>query len=215
MPSAWRTGVKALGVRPLGRIAIPGGEPEEPQDTQVILADPVFGMAHETHMARRQIGKPRAKRIEHLPVGARIKRVHREIAPRRILLNPVREGHDGMAPEGFHIAPEGRNLVRLMPGDHRDGAMLDPGGNSAQARGPGKRHHLFGGRIGRDVDIGHRLAQQGVAHAAPDQKRLMPALFQQGQNLLDMRCLDPRTRDLHGAIRSASARRMRAVAPQM
>ena len=127
----------------------------------------------------------------------------------------VGKGDGGVAPVGFHVAAEGGDLVRFAVDDDGHGAMVDPGRHHLQRRRLRQRHHRVGPRVGGDVDIGDRQAEERVAHAAADQKRLMPGPGQQVQHLLRRRRLDPLAGDPHAASRSASARRIRAVAPQM
>ena len=94
--------------------------------------------------------------------------------------------------------------------------MVEPGGHGLQPDLFGQRHHRFRQGIGGDVDIAHRLSQQVIAHAAADKQRLMACIHQHPANRLACRIGQPFGGDLHGApAASASARRMRAVAPQM
>ena len=65
-----------------------------------------------------------------------------------------------------------------------------------------------------EVEVADRFAQQLVSNAAPDEEELIP--LKRIEDLLGgVRahpiCVD----DRHAAIRSASPRKMRAVAPQM
>ncbi|MPL60848.1 hypothetical protein SDC9_06410 [bioreactor metagenome] len=168
-------GGQPLGVKALIGRAIPGGEAEEAQDAQEILADALRGFADEAQPARRQIGQPLTQRVEHGAIGAGVERVHREVAPRRVFLDPGREGDGGVAAEGLDIAAEGGDLVRLVIGDHRDRAMLDPGRHGTQSGRLGQRHDLLGPRIGGNVDVRDRSAKGGIAHAATDQEGQMPA----------------------------------------
>ena len=58
--------------------------------------------------------------------GQRVPRdgVEREVAPRQILINGMRELDDGVAAERLDIAPERRDLVHhTVGGDHADGAQ--------------------------------------------------------------------------------------------
>jgi hypothetical protein len=83
---------------------------EETQDAQVILADPVMGIADEPDAPRRRSRQPLTRRVEHLAVRRRVKRVHREIPPMRIFLHPVGEGHGRAPPIRRHVAAQGRDL---------------------------------------------------------------------------------------------------------
>jgi hypothetical protein len=210
-----RAGREPLGLQPLRRIAIPGGEAEEAQDAQVILADALCRIAHEAQPALREIPEPQAQRIQHGAIGLGVKRVHGEVAPRRVLLQPLGEGHGGAAPVRLHIAAEGGDLMRKAFGDQGHGAMLDPRWHAADPCGARQLHHAGGQGIGGDVDIGDLRTQTPVAHTAADEEAAMPGARQKRQHALHMRRRDPGGAQPHGAIRSLSARRIRAVAPQM
>ena len=205
---------QSIGIHPRLGVAEPGMEAKEAQYAQIILAHPVFGQADKADAAGAQIGDA-ADRVGDIARRIRVKRVHGEVAPGRVLLDPVGKGDDGAAAIGLHVAAKGRDLMRDAIGDQRDGAMVDPGRNGAQPLGPGQRHHPLGARIGRDVDIRHRPPQQPVAHAAADQPGLMPGAGQHRQHRLRAFGRDPVALYPHRSIRSANARSIRAVAPQM
>jgi len=189
-------------------------EAEEAQDSQVILADAGFGVAHETDTPGQEVGQP-VQRVDHraMPVG--VERVHGEVAALGVLLDLGRERDHGAAAIGFHIAAEGGDFVRHTIGHNRHGAVVNAGRDHFEPRVFRNVRDCFGRRVGGDVDVTNRLVQQGVAHAAADEQRLVTGIFQRQHQGLRARIVQPVARDLHGSIRSANPRRIRAVAPQM
>ena len=103
--------------------------------------------------------------------------------------------------------------------DERDGAVVDPGRDGLQPRCLGDLDHAIRARIGGQVEIGDRMTQKGVPHAAADEQRLVPSGLERRRDGAGGLALEPRGRDpwrtRHADRRSASPRRMRAVAPQM
>ena len=208
------TGSETFGVDAVGGVAVPGEEAEETQDAQVILPDPLVRVADEAHMPRQRIRRA-AKRIEHRAIGCGVKCVHGEIAPARVFLCRVGKGDNRVSSVGVHVAAEGRDLERLAVHDDGHGAVVDPGGHDAKTGLFAQFSDCFGPRVGGDVQIGGTGPDQCVAHAAADEPGLKSGIGQHGADTLGGRVLQPVGRDLHGFIRSASARRMRALAPQM
>jgi hypothetical protein len=149
-------GGKALGV---GRtLAIVGGQAEEAQDAQVVLADARRRIADEAHAALGEIGIG-AERVEHLAVGAAIERVDRKVAPARIGGPIIREGHRGVAAVGLDVLAQRRDLIGDMVGDDRDRAVGHAGRDGGEARRLRRRHHLVRPGRRRYVDIGDGPAQ--------------------------------------------------------
>jgi hypothetical protein len=105
-----------------------------------------------------------------------------------------------------------RNTARY----NRDCAMVYTGRNGPQSRTLCECHHVFGPRVGGNVDIADGRAQKRVAHTAADEQRLMPRARERMADRARLGAGDPVIRDLHDrpAI-MAIIRRMRAVAPQM
>ncbi len=207
------TGGEPLRVEPFVGRAVDRMKAEEAQDAQVILLDPPDGIAHEAHPSRDQVGQP-AQRVDDRARGLGIKRVHREVAPRRILGHVGREGHHGVAPEGLDIAAEGRDLVRHAARDHRHGAMIDAGGHHLESGRRGQSRDRRGHCIGRQIDVRHGPAQECIAHAAAHEERAMPRLGQHGAEPLRRGPHQPVARDPHPCILRARPCRMRAVAPR-
>ena len=188
---------------------------EKAQDPQPVLADALRRVPDEPHAPRAQIGQP-AERVDHRAVGLGIERIHREIAAPRIGLEALAEGDLRVAAIGLDIGAEGRDLVGQAARHHGHGAMRDPRRHRLEPRRLRARHHRFGGRIRGDVDIADRLAEQRVAHAAADEQRPVPRPGQRRADRARLGPVDPRAVEPHARpARSASPRRIRAVAPQM
>jgi hypothetical protein len=187
---------------------------EKPQNPQVIFANARGRIAHKAHAPCHQVWQA-AERVYHLTIGAGIKRIHGEIAPRGIFGQIVRKFDSGMTAMGLHIAPEGCDLKPFACDHHRDRAMFQPRGHGAQPCRLGQRDNRLGPRIGRDIDICDRNAHQRIAHATAHHIGLISGLFQQVQRLLRGRGFSPCAAYAHGPTLSASPRKMRAVAPQI
>ena len=93
-----------------------GGEAEEAQDAQVVLADALGGIADEAHAPRREIGVA-AERIEHLAVGVAVERVDGEVAPAGVGRPVVGEGDGGVAAVRLDVLAQRRHLVGATAGD--------------------------------------------------------------------------------------------------
>ena len=208
------TGRQPFGIGAIGGIAMGGVEPEEPQDTQIILGDPRRRVADKPHPPRQQVGQA-AQRINHRAIGLGIERIHGEIPPRSVFGQRRAEPHHGMAAIGGQITPKAGHLIGQTVGHHRNRAMVDPGRHRAQPRRRSQSDDLFGPGIGGEIDIHHRHPQQGIPDRPPHHQRLMPGHGQHGANTLRLFPVQPGTRQLHRAIRSASPRNIRAVAPQI
>ena len=213
-------GGETLHVEPFLRMAVPGEEPEEAQDAQVILGDARRRVADEAHMPGLEVGQA-AQGVDQRAVGPGIERVHGEVAPCCILGEVAGEGDGRVAPEGLDIAAEGGDLEGTAAGHQRHRAVGQAGRHRFEPGRLRQGHHRLGRRVGGEVEIGHRLAEQGVAHAAADEER---AVALRGERVADRDGLgggepvggEPGHGPGHGArIRSASVRIIRAVAPQM
>ncbi len=84
-------------------MTIPGEKPEKAEDTQVIFADALLGIADKSQCPAFNIRKA-ANQIDDSAISLKIKRIDGEIAPRRIHLPIPSEGNSRMTPVGFHIS---------------------------------------------------------------------------------------------------------------
>ena len=190
---------------------------EEAQDAQIVLGDPRRRVADEADAPGAQVGKA-AERIDQRAVGLGVERVHGEVAPGRVLGDVVGEGDDRAAAVGGDVAAEGRDLERLVLGDHGDGAVRDAGRHRCRPAAAASAITGLGPRVGGDVDVGDRAAEQRVAHAAADEERAVPAAVSaahDGPGRAARPASGPsrRVTGLHPV--GDSVRSMRAVAPQM
>ena len=205
----------ASGSWPRLELREPREKAEIPQDAQIVLADAALGVFDEAHAAGHQIGHA-AQRIDDRAAGIGIKRVHGEVAAPGILGEAVRKPHHSVTSIGLHIGAKGRDLVADTLRDQRDGAVVDAGGHRFQARRAGKADDPFGTRIRGDVHIRDVEPEQRVAHAAADDIGLLTRPDQRAQRRLKRLRRQPIRGDPgHVIMRSASPRRIRAVAPQM
>ena len=190
-------------------------EPEKPQDAQIVLANAVLGLVDKAQVAGAQVGNP-TQRINDGPIRPGIKRIHGEITPMRVLFGGFGKGNHGTAPVGFHILSKRGDLEGFMVHHNRHRAMVIAGRHRFEPGQAGHFDHLVRGRIGRNVDIRDRHVQQRIAHAAADEQRLEASVGQHRADRLRGRAGQPVIGDAgHPCTRSASARSMRAVAPQM
>ena len=189
-------------------------EAEKAQDAQVVFAHTGLCIPHKADAACLQIRKA-IQRIQHCAAAIHIERIHREIAARGILFHAVGERHNRMAPVGFNIAPERGHLHRDTLNHNRNRAMADPRGHGLQPGRIGKGQHRLRPRICRQIKVCDGGAQQGVAHAAAHEKRLMARAFQHAGYSARCRQRQPCGLGRHWAIASESCISIRAVAPQM
>ena len=101
-------------------------------------------------------------------------------------------------------------------GDQRYGAMINAGRHRFDPSSICQRDCLVRRRVGRDIDVIHRHSQQAVPNASADSEGLMTSRIEHRENALGGGVCQPVGGDgFHGLIRSASDRKIRAVAPQM
>ena len=169
---------------------------------------------HKSQPPRHKV-RQATQGVNHIAPQIGIKRVHGEIASRGILGHVLRKGHHGAPTIGVHIAPKSRYLMRHPARDHRHRAMLNPRWHHAQTRCFGQPGYGFRPGIGGNIDISHRNAQKRIADTTAYEQRPIPCRFQGPAQGLCAGLRQPVPRDPHRATRSASPRKMRAVAPQM
>ena len=194
---------------------IPSGEPEKPQDTQIILSDPRLGIFDKPHPPRHEVRQP-AQRVQHRAIRLGIKRVHGEIAPTGVFLDAAGKRHHRTPAIGFNVFAERRHLKGLALCNNRDRAMLHPGRDRLQPCRFCQPRYLFGPRICRKVHVAVGQAQQRIPHTAADKEHIIPASCDSRADRLRGRVFQPSCpwRD-YDVMRSVHARNIRAVAPQM
>ena len=157
------------------------GEAQRPQNAQRVLAEAGVRHADAADHARAQVGLP-AEVIGKPVVGMPRHRVDREVPPREIVAQLVCKAHAvRMAVVGVAaVDAVGRDLDGLPVQQHRDGAVLEPGGDHALRRED--LAHLLGQGAGGQVEVLRRYAQQHITHAAADEPSLIARVVQPPQH---------------------------------
>ena len=157
-------------------VQLPGGvsgrEAEEPQDAQIILANPRFRIADEAHPSRAKILEP-ADIIVDRPVGAHRQRIDGEVAPARVGGEVAPERHLGPTPVGLDVLAQRRRFDRAPVDDDRHRAMRDAGQSDLEPRLARAADDFVGRRGGREVEIDRRLAERQIAHGPADKPGLL------------------------------------------
>ena len=111
-------------------------------------------------------------------------------------------GDDRAAPVGLDVAAEGGHLEGRALDDHRDRAVIEPGRHRVEPGAPrASAVTRSGGRVGGDVDIGDRRADERVAHAAADEPGLVAGLHQHRADRLRRGAGEPGVGDSGGHVR--------------
>ena len=106
-----------------------------------------------------------------------------EVAAGEILVERSAVLDHGMAPVGADVAPEGGDLVHhVRPVDHADRAVLHPDRRGA----PEEPLHILRPRRGGEVEIGVRIAEEGVPQRAADAPRFVARVLQHTGDLHDL-----------------------------
>ena len=122
--------------------------------------------------------------VFHCAIGARVKRVHGEIAALRIMRKIAAELHDSMAAIGVDVFAQRGDLEWLVIDEHGDGAVIDARRQRAQSGLFGAADHFIRRGGGGDVDIAHRNAEQRIAHRSANNARLFAVRVEQGEDAL-------------------------------
>jgi hypothetical protein len=104
--------------------------------------------------------------------GIGVERVHREIAPRRVLAPVVGIGDDRVAAVGRDVTTQCRYLDRTCGGDGSNRAVREAGRNRLDPRILESLDHLLWRQARGNVDIGDVDPEQRVAHRTTDEARL-------------------------------------------
>ena len=209
-----RTGGQSIRVNSRIRVTVKGVKPEKPQNPQVIFEDTVLRNANKSDMARQNIGQA-TQRINNLPRCIGIERVHRKVAARGVLADDIGEGDNGVPPVGLDVLAKRRHFMGRAICKHSHCTIDDTRRNNAKPYGFGHVSHCFRQRIRCDINIIDGKTKQRITHASAYKQSAIPGLIQGLQQALRARIRHPVARNLHGDIRSASPRRIRAVAPQI
>src|SRR5688572_27682597 len=102
------------------------GEPERPQNPQVILRETLARLTDGAQQGVAQIIEAVVRIAQLAAQRMPGNGVEREIPAGQIFLDRVRELNDGMPAERFDVAPECGDLVHhAIAGEHADGPVLD------------------------------------------------------------------------------------------
>ena len=146
-------------------------EAEEAQDAEMILGNPLEGIADEAHPPRRQIGDA-AEIVGHRARDrVRGERVDGEVAACRILAPVVGIGDGGVPPVGRDVAAQRRHLHRAPVEDNPDGAVRQPRrrGPDRQADAARALRDRFRHQPGGEIEVERRCPAQRVAHPSADE----------------------------------------------
>ena len=124
-------GGEALAVEPARGES--GREAEEPENAQIILANPRVRFADEAHPSRAEILEA-ADVVVDRSVGAERQRVDGEIASPRVGGEVASEHHLGPPPVGLDVLAQRRRFERVPVDDDRHRAVRDAGQSDLEAR---------------------------------------------------------------------------------
>ncbi len=129
-----------------------GGEAEEPENAQIVLANPRFRLADETHPPCDEILES-ADIIVDRSVSAERKRVDGEIASLGVGGEVASERHLGPTPICLDVLAQRRRFERTPVDDDRHRAMSDAGQGDLEPRLARAADHFVGRGRGREVEI--------------------------------------------------------------
>ena len=156
-----------------------GGEAEEAQNAQGILADARVGVADEAHPAGGQILQP-AEDIMHAAVGREGERVDGEIPPARVRREVASEGDFGVASVRLDVLAQGGRLDSLAVHEERDRAVGEPGQGDLEFRRLGAPDYFPGSAVvarSKSLALSPRTRSRT---APPDKPGLLAAAVQRG-----------------------------------
>ena len=158
-----------------------GGEADGAEQPQRVLRKARFRIADAAQQAVPQVLPP-AERVDETIRFAVGHRVDRKVAPGEVLLDRGGERY-AVGPSAVRIAAvdaERRDFIRLAVEQHGHGAVADAGFDDREVPENGLRFR--GARVGRNVPVVRRAAEQAVAHAAAYGIGAMPGVRQARQN---------------------------------
>ena len=140
----------------------------EAQDAQIILGNARRGVADKSDAPGGKVGKAVEPVVDRAAVGIGVKRVDREVAPRRIVAPVARKSDRCAASVGLDIVAQRRDFMMVAARDRGDRAMRDPRRDDLDVRRLQPLRHLLRQQGRRKVDVGDRQTEQRVAHRAAD-----------------------------------------------
>ena len=154
-----------------------GGEAEEAQNAEVILADALVGVADEAHPAGGQILQS-AERVVQAAVGRERERIDGEIPPARVGGEVAPEGDFGVAPVRLDVLAQGRCLDPLAVHEERDRAVGEPGRGDLDPAASARRTTSAGGAGRGQIEVARSFAKRQIAHCAANETGLLAAAVQ-------------------------------------
>ncbi len=142
------------------------------------------GIADEAHSPRREIVEA-ADVIVQLAASVHRKRIDGEVAPPGVGGEIAAETHLGPAAVGLDVFAQRGDFEMRAVDDQGQRAVIDAGRHDAQPRAFGLAQDILRHGRDREVDVGDRFAEQGVAHGAADHAHLVAR--QRGKHLLQSR----------------------------
>src|SRR4029077_2859437 len=161
---------QAFGVEAVCREA--GREPKEPQNAQVVLANPRVRFADEAHSSRAEFLEA-ATVIVDRPVGAERERIDGEIAPPGVGDEVASKRHLGPPPIGLDVLTQRRRFERAPIDDDRHRSVRDASQSNLEPRSSRAADDDVGRRGGCEVEIDHWFAEREIPHCAADEPGLL------------------------------------------
>ncbi len=151
--------------------AVGSMDPEETQNAQIILGDPLRGLTDKAHPPCLDVRQP-ANVIMHHAVRGQGQAIDREIATLRIACPVTPECNLGLAPKRLDVFAQGRHFERLVLDHQGDRPVLDAGGHALDPRPLRAIDHFLRQRCRRDIDLAYRKTKERVTDGPADHARL-------------------------------------------
>ncbi len=160
-------------------------EPRGPQHAQRVVGEGLLGRRGRVQRPPRERGEPVVRVDERLRRHLHRHGVDREVAAHEVALDGVAERDLGVpADPVVGVGPERGDLTRraVLGRSHR--AELDPG--VPHGVGPSRHDalHLLGPRVGGEVQVRGKAAEQRVPHASPDEVQAVAGSREAGGELI-------------------------------
>src|SRR5690606_34042901 len=181
-----------------------GGEAGPAEDAQAVLAEAGERIAHRAETPGLEVLEP-AKGVDERVRGRIVgDGVHREVAPREVVLDVVHVLHViGTAAVGVALlAAEGRDLVAAPPEEHRHRPVGDPGGDRPLEH----LHHPLGAGVGGEIEVVSLPPEEEIAHTAPDDPHARPFRSEFVAELEDVAWEGRAQRRRHGPLHTQGPR---------
>ena len=149
-----------------------GREAKEPQNAQIILANPRVSFADEAYSSRAEILEA-ANVIVNRPVGAERERIDGEIAPPGVGDEVASKRDLGPPPIGLDVLTQCRRFERAPVDDYRHRSMRDASQSHLESRLSRAADDDVGRGGGCEVEIDRWFAEREIPHRAADEPGLL------------------------------------------